>query len=217
MFVLPFLEKNKEMTKRVEDYIQDIVGVDFAELENVGLKFCSLCQDDRWNFQTSKLVQIRRHSRVSEWKYVYRRYYGMMDHPKKPIYLSEYFIKRKRLIDDFFGSVKPGDDKYDELYFTEFFCELIDKKLISLESLWCMEFELDHDFVSLDEEEQTIYKYYKFFAQLFLQYTNDICKDNKFLGFDYNNENEIIDYQEEIDKTLVEFFGKKDYKKIKNC
>lgn len=214
MFVFPLLEKNKKMTKRVEDYIQDIVGVDFAELENVESKLRSLCQDDDWHFQAYKLVQTARNSSGDAWKKIYGRYYGSMSHPKKPTYLSEYCIKRKRLIDDFYGSVKPGDKKYDEIVFAEYLDQIIYSKLISLETLWCMEFELDHDFVLLDEEYQAIYKYYKFFAQLFLQYTNDICKEH--LGFSYNNENEIIDYQEEIDKTLVEFFGKKEYKKNKN-
>lgn len=206
--------KNKEMTKRVEDYIQDIVGVDYAELENVGLKIRSLCQDDDWHFQVYKLMHTEENSYGDAWREVYSRYYGSIYPPKMPTYLSEYYIKRKRLIDDFYESVKPGDKKYEEIIFAEYFNDIIYSKMISLETLWCMEFELDHDFVMLDEEYQAIYKYYKFFVQLFLQYTNDICRE--YLGFSYNNENEIIDYQEEIDKTLVEFFGKKEYKKIKN-
>ena len=205
--------KNKEMTKRVEDYIQDIVGVDYAELENVGLKLRSLCRDDDWHFQAYKLIQTEGNSYGDAWREVYSRYYGSIYPPKMPTYLSEYYIKRKRLIDDFYENVKPGDKKYEEIIFAEYFNDIIYSKLISLETLWCMEFELDDDFVLLDERDQTIYKFYKFFVQLFLQYTNDICKE--YLGFGHNNENEIIDYQEKIDKTLVEFFGKKVNKKTK--
>lgn len=212
MFVFARL-KNNEMVKRVEDYIQCIVGVDYVELENVATEFRRSCQDGDSNFQASKLIQTKGSFYRDAWEGVYSQYYGVMQSPKKPTYISEYYIKRKRLIDDFYGSVKPGDKKYDEIVFAEYFYQIICQKLISLETLWCMEFGMNHDFVLLDEKDQTIYKYYRFFAQLFLQYTNDICKE--YLGVAHNNENEIIDYQTDIDKTLTDFFDKKDNMKAK--
>lgn len=202
-----YLEKNEKMTKRVKNYIQDITGIDYNELMDIGTKLRSLCRNDNYPFQAYKIVQTEGNSYGDAWKEVYSRYYGLtIVPPKAPTYISEYYIKRQRLIDDLFEKVKPKEKKYDEIVFAEYLSEIICYKLISLETLWCMEFEQDDEFV-LSENNTTIFKYCRFFVQLFLQYTNDICRE--YLGFGYNNENEIIDYKKEIDDFLVNFFNKK--------
>lgn len=45
-----YLEKNEKMTKRIKNYIQDITGIDYNELMDIGTKLRSLCRNDNYPF-----------------------------------------------------------------------------------------------------------------------------------------------------------------------
>ena len=203
-----FLTEDKKMEKKVKKYIQDIVGINYGELKDLESKLCKLREDNcSYPFYAYKIIQTDGNSYSNAWTDIYDSYYGSIFFLESPTYISEYYIKRKRFIDDLFKTVKLGDKKYDEIVFAEYLDKIIYNELISLETLWCMEFKLDDNFIFFTKDDKLVLEYYVFFVYLFLQYTNDICKEH--FEIDSNNEIEIIDYQEKIDSMLVDFFGKK--------